>query len=187
MHVLLLLLLLVKPQQQALSVTRSEEFSPVKNAPGNPVDSPDSARQIFSTLHSGWLTAAGASIEAGEGLVEVSAIVSLSGEGLEAFDGMSLKRPLLVRGASEAAAAAATGAATGAAGADDGAGGAGGGAGAAAGDAVTHSVNGYGLWRQCVDAHAHTHIDIASLTRACLCRVFLTQGYQCVHRCRVLD
>ena len=39
---------------QTLEIKREEEFSPVKNAPGDAVDSPDSARRIVSELHRGW-------------------------------------------------------------------------------------------------------------------------------------
>ena len=38
---------------------RDEEFSPVKNAPGNPKDSPDSARAMLTAQCKKWLTAAG--------------------------------------------------------------------------------------------------------------------------------
>uniref|UniRef100_A0A7S3LWH2 UDP-N-acetylglucosamine diphosphorylase n=1 Tax=Palpitomonas bilix TaxID=652834 RepID=A0A7S3LWH2_9EUKA len=67
----------------ALEVVREEEFSPVKNAPGSKADSPDTARALLSNLHRRRLEAAGATIH-GEGLVEVSPIVSYDGEGLDA-------------------------------------------------------------------------------------------------------
>jgi UDP-N-acetylglucosamine pyrophosphorylase len=41
---------------------RAEEFTPVKNAPGNPVDSPDSARAAISVQHTKWVGAAGAKV-----------------------------------------------------------------------------------------------------------------------------
>ena len=82
-------------------VNRDEEFSPVKNAPGNPVDSPDSARAIFSAMSEAWLVSAGATLE-GEGVAEVSPLVSYGGEGLVAFAGMTLSKPLLVKSEGEA-------------------------------------------------------------------------------------
>lgn len=84
----------------SLVVDRAAEFSPVKNAPGTAVDSPDSARLIFSELHKGWLAAAGAAVE-GDALGEVSALVSYAGEGLGAFAGKTLQTPFLVRRADE--------------------------------------------------------------------------------------
>ncbi|GJP55977.1 hypothetical protein CLOM_g15015 [Closterium sp. NIES-68] len=96
-----------------LEVVRDEEFSPVKNAPGAATDSPDTARQHVLALHGQWVRAAGGRIvrrkdgadsegverteggeEEGAG-VEVSPLVSHSGEGLEAvckgevFDALS--------------------------------------------------------------------------------------------------
>lgn len=62
---------------------RAEEFAPVKNAPGSPTDSPDSARNMTFALHRGWLEAAGAKLEGAPGLAcEVTPRVSLRGEGL---------------------------------------------------------------------------------------------------------
>lgn len=40
-------------------VSREEEFAPVKNAPGTPVDSPDTARTILLQLHMSWVAEAG--------------------------------------------------------------------------------------------------------------------------------
>ncbi|CAI5980115.1 unnamed protein product [Closterium sp. NIES-64] len=87
-----------------LEVAREEEFSPVKNAPGAAADSPDTARQHVLCLHARWVREAGGQIVRmggfdGEGVeggeegdeggeqrdegVEVSPLVSHSGEGLE--------------------------------------------------------------------------------------------------------
>ncbi|CAI5507802.1 unnamed protein product [Closterium sp. Naga37s-1] len=90
----------------ALLEVAREEFSPVKNAPGAAADSPDTARQHVLSLHARWVREAGGQIvrrggvdgegvekgeggEGGEGGeerdegVEVSPLVSHSGEGLE--------------------------------------------------------------------------------------------------------
>jgi UDP-N-acetylglucosamine/UDP-N-acetylgalactosamine diphosphorylase len=75
-----------------LEVDRAEEFSPVKNAPGNPVDSPDSARLMISTAHTKWIKAAGASVENSSGkLFEISPLVSYGGEGLESQQDTAIK------------------------------------------------------------------------------------------------
>ena len=87
---------------QVMEIRRDDEFSPVKNAPGNPVDSPDSARQIFSDLHAKWLYHAGATLE-GTGHVEVSPLVSYGGEGLTPFNKVILNKPALVLPEEEAA------------------------------------------------------------------------------------
>lgn len=76
-------------------VNRAEEFSPVKNAPGNPIDSPDSARLIFSNNHKKWLINHGAKVE-GDNLCEVSPLLSYCGEGLEKLKDTELKTPCLV-------------------------------------------------------------------------------------------
>jgi UDP-N-acetylglucosamine/UDP-N-acetylgalactosamine diphosphorylase len=46
----------------ALEIPRSEEFSPLKNAPGSKSDSPETCRSHLSALHKKWLIAAGAKI-----------------------------------------------------------------------------------------------------------------------------
>ena len=38
-----------------LEVRREEEFAPVKNAPGAPSDSPDTARRAILALHQRWV------------------------------------------------------------------------------------------------------------------------------------
>jgi hypothetical protein len=72
---------------------RAAEFAPVKNATGS--DSPATAQQLLSSLHRSWLEAAGAHVE-GEGLVEVSPLVSYAGEGLNVVAGHTFHTPCAV-------------------------------------------------------------------------------------------
>lgn len=76
-----------------LQVGREEEFSPVKNPEGSGQDSPDTARTMASALHRTWLNRAGAILE-GNGLCEVSEMLSYEGEGLERFKGKVVKTPV---------------------------------------------------------------------------------------------
>eukprot|EP00271_Cylindrocystis_brebissonii_P005733 TRINITY_DN17960_c0_g3_i1.p1 TRINITY_DN17960_c0_g3~~TRINITY_DN17960_c0_g3_i1.p1 ORF type:complete len:487 (-),score=91.59 TRINITY_DN17960_c0_g3_i1:659-2119(-) len=81
------------PSMALFEVLREEEFSPVKNAPGSSSDSPDTARAHLLALHRRWVEAAGGRVDDGEGTtpalavahggVEVSPLLSHSGEGLE--------------------------------------------------------------------------------------------------------
>lgn len=87
-------------RMSVLEIVRGEEFSPVKNAPGSAEDSPDTARALVSALHASWLQAAGVTL-AGEGLVEVSPLVSYRGEGLECLRGATLTLPVLIQGSDE--------------------------------------------------------------------------------------
>ena len=61
---------------------RQDDFSPLKNAPGHPQDSPDTSRVAYSEMCKRWVRAAGgAASEDPAVLIEVSPSVSLAGEG----------------------------------------------------------------------------------------------------------
>ena len=57
------------------------------------MDCPATCKQLISTLHRGWLQAAGATV-VGDGDVEVSALVSYAGEGLEKIAGKTIEVPV---------------------------------------------------------------------------------------------
>ena len=69
-----------------LEVERKEEFSPLKNAPGTGSDDPETSRRDLLAQHKRFLESAGATV--GEGIdIEISPLVSYSGEGLESVKG----------------------------------------------------------------------------------------------------
>lgn len=71
-------------------VLREHEFGPVKNAPGSDVDSPDTARALLLELGRQRALAVGAAIS-GEGGIEISPLLSYSGEGLEKLKDTTLE------------------------------------------------------------------------------------------------
>lgn len=67
-----------------LDAIRDQEFAPVKNAPGSPFDSPDTARFFLSKQAQKWVVEAGGRLTGDlESTCEVAPLTSYSGEGLE--------------------------------------------------------------------------------------------------------
>eukprot|EP00569_Conticribra_weissflogii_P001940 CAMPEP_0171351632 /NCGR_PEP_ID=MMETSP0878-20121228/39613_1 /TAXON_ID=67004 /ORGANISM="Thalassiosira weissflogii, Strain CCMP1336" /LENGTH=486 /DNA_ID=CAMNT_0011857001 /DNA_START=128 /DNA_END=1588 /DNA_ORIENTATION=+ len=68
-----------------LDVRREDEFAPVKNPPGSDVDSPDTARRLFSNVAKKWMREAGATLlgDLESDQCEVGPMTSYGGEGLE--------------------------------------------------------------------------------------------------------
>merc|ERR1712137_258678 len=77
----------------AFEVARSEEFTAIKNKEGK--DCPATALQDLSNLHRSFLTNAGAIIN-GDGLVEISPLISYAGENLESYKAQTLTTPVLL-------------------------------------------------------------------------------------------
>lgn len=78
-----------------LEVPRSEEFSPLKNAPGSGSDCPETSRRDILAQHVGWLRQAGAEVQEGVE-VEIDPSVSYAGEGLEAFKGKKIGKSMII-------------------------------------------------------------------------------------------
>lgn len=73
-------------QFACLEVHRSEEFSPLKNAPGSKEDSPETSRADLLAQAKKWLVDSGVTVS-DEAEVEISPLTSYGGEGLEQFKG----------------------------------------------------------------------------------------------------
>ncbi|KAI8843009.1 nucleotide-diphospho-sugar transferase [Chytridium lagenaria] len=83
-----------------LEVPRKDDFSPLKNAPGSKDgDSPETSRADILAQHVRFAKEAGA-VVVGEEL-EISAVVTYDGEGLESLKGKTVKTPLLVSSVEE--------------------------------------------------------------------------------------
>ena len=74
-----------------LEVAREEEFSPLKNAPGTKADNPETSRRDLLAQQKRFLEEAGATVSAGVE-VELSPLLTYSGEGLEAVKGKALTK-----------------------------------------------------------------------------------------------
>jgi UDP-N-acetylglucosamine/UDP-N-acetylgalactosamine diphosphorylase len=78
----------------AMEVVRDEEFLPLKNKDGTPDSNPTTCREGISNLHKRFVRNAGGVVE-GEGLCEVSPLLSYAGEGLEKLlHGKTLRLPV---------------------------------------------------------------------------------------------
>ncbi|ODV98033.1 hypothetical protein PACTADRAFT_73669 [Pachysolen tannophilus NRRL Y-2460] len=74
-----------------LEVDRHEEFSPLKNGPEIPIDSPQSARLDSLKLGTKWILQNGGKLDNENSLVEVSSLTSYKGEDLEFVKGKTYK------------------------------------------------------------------------------------------------
>jgi len=72
-----------------LEVTRREEFSPLKNAPGAGSDDPETSRRDLLAQHKRFLERAGATVKDGVE-IEISPLVTYAGEGLGSVKGKTL-------------------------------------------------------------------------------------------------
>jgi UDP-N-acetylglucosamine/UDP-N-acetylgalactosamine diphosphorylase len=75
-----------------MEVVRANEFLPLKNKDGTVDSNPTTCREGISNMHKKYLRAAGVELT-GEGLCEISPLVSFAGEGLEMLKGKSIALP----------------------------------------------------------------------------------------------
>ena len=89
---------------KALVVSR-DEYAPVRNPNGKPIASPEKAREHITRLHLRYLLQAGAIVKGADdkdpGKVEISPLVSVRGEGLEDFAGVTIQTPCYILDKSE--------------------------------------------------------------------------------------
>ncbi|KAH9958899.1 nucleotide-diphospho-sugar transferase, partial [Lactifluus volemus] len=78
-----------------LEVARTDEFSPLKNAPGTGSDDPETSRRDLLAQHRRFLEAAGATVREGVE-IELSPLVTYSGEGLAPVKGKTFTRSGIV-------------------------------------------------------------------------------------------
>ncbi|OCH86664.1 nucleotide-diphospho-sugar transferase [Obba rivulosa] len=83
-----------------LEVARNEEFSPLKNAPGTGSDDPETSRRDLLMQHKRYLERAGATVAEGVE-IELSPLVTYSGEGLESVKGKKFTRSGFVESVEE--------------------------------------------------------------------------------------
>ncbi|KIJ22033.1 UDP-N-acetylglucosamine diphosphorylase [Paxillus involutus ATCC 200175] len=83
-----------------LEVARKEEFSPLKNAPGTGSDDPETSRQDLLAQHQRFLENAGARLNVGVE-IELSPLVTYSGEGLECVEGKTFTKSGYVKNIEE--------------------------------------------------------------------------------------
>ncbi|KAK2073834.1 hypothetical protein P8C59_008081 [Phyllachora maydis] len=81
-----------------LEVRREDEFSPLKNARGTGEDDPDTSKRDIMQQGKRWVEAAGATVtrEDPEAGIEVSPLMSYSGEGLEKLKGTTVRAPAVL-------------------------------------------------------------------------------------------
>ena len=79
---------------------RSEEFAPLKNAPGASKDSPEEAKKKLKTLHLKYLKNAGAifpdNFDEKTVECEISPLTSYEGEGMEKYKGKRIEFPFII-------------------------------------------------------------------------------------------
>ena len=79
-------------------VERKDEFGPVKNAPGAPSDSPDTARSMLSAIAKRWLQDCGAKLvgDLESDKCEIGPLTSFGGEGLDSFKDQVVECPFSI-------------------------------------------------------------------------------------------